>query len=214
MGISLWLCPYGHSSEYETFKTLIGSLQTLFPNAPLFEPHVTVCSGLSCENMEEVHKVLEMAHHAINAVKSKVDEAHPLVEFDRFIIGKHYFEKCRLECKPNSMLYSLAKLIRAMFVGELDIDTWLFEEFHPHMSLAYSDIYPMDQAMIRLIRQRIEDLFDVGMEEASESHRRDQSTYYLQNTLKSWSFPLTFKVVKCEGPVEKWEVLSEVTVHA
>ncbi|CDO96143.1 unnamed protein product [Kluyveromyces dobzhanskii CBS 2104] len=212
MGISLWLCPYRQSSEHETLKTLIGSLQTLFPNSPLFEPHVTVCSGLTCESIEEIHNVLEMAHHAINAVKSKINNENPLVEFDGFNIGKKYFEKCRLECKPNPMIYSLAKLIRSMFVGELNIDTWLFEEFHPHLSLAYSDIYPMDQAMIRLIRQRVEDLFDVATYEV-KPHDRDQDAYKLQHTLSGWSFPLTFKVVRCEGPVEEWEVLSEVTVH-
>lgn len=207
------MCPYEHAPEHETFKTLIASLQTLFPNAPTFEPHVTICSGLACENMQDVHKILEMAHHAMSAVKGKVGGDVSLVEFDKFIIGKKYFEKCRLECKPNSMIYSLAKLVRSMFVGELGIDTWLFEEFHPHLSLAYSDVYPMDQAMIRLIRQRVEDLFDVGMDEIS-SHTRDQDTYKLQQTIKGWNFPLTFKVVKCEGPVEQWEVLSEVTIHS
>lgn len=212
MGISLWLCPSESSSEYETFKSLISSLQTLFSNAPIFEPHITVCSGLKVENMEDVHKILEMAHHAIEAVKPKLTDGISLIEFDNFIIGKKYFEKCRLECKPNSMLYSLSKLIRSIFVGELDIDTWLFEEFHPHLSLAYSDMFPMDQAMIRLVRQRIEDLFDVGMKE-TVSHRRDQDTFSLSQNIRGWNLPLTFKVVKCEGPVEEWEVLSEVTVH-
>ncbi|CAI4063979.1 hypothetical protein SUVZ_07G4710 [Saccharomyces uvarum] len=185
MAIALWYCPPQGSVAYETLQMLIFSFQTLFPNSPVFEPHITVTSHLVCNSRDDVNKILTSCAAAIQSIRShqttakkghKAQASHaaaaaamPLVSFNGCSIGKGYFKKIVLECNKNNILYGIAQIMREMYV-EIDTETrssraatWVHEEFQPHVSLLYSDIHPVSQASLRVVQQRIEDALDVQL---------------------------------------------------
>ncbi|CAI4471521.1 AIF_collapsed_G0019400.mRNA.1.CDS.1 [Saccharomyces cerevisiae] len=239
MAIALWYCPPQGSVAYETLQMLIFSFQTLFPDSPVFEPHVTVTSHLVCNSKDDVNKILTSCVAAIQSIRShqtakkgrKGQASHtvaaPLVSFNGCSVGKQYFKKIVLECNKNKILYGVAQVMREMYV-EIDPETrssraatWVHEEFHPHVSLLYSDIHPVSQASLRVVQQRIEDALDVqlvprekrkGSENADGSNEVQMRWDFDVSSSLSWNIPGTFKVVNCVGPVQEWEVLGRVDV--
>ncbi|AJS26042.1 Cpd1p [Saccharomyces cerevisiae YJM1385] len=239
MAIALWYCPPQGSVAYETLQMLIFSFQTLFPDSPVFEPHVTVTSHLVCNSKDDVNKILTSCVAAIQSIRShqtakkgrKGQASHtvaaPLVSFNGCSVGKQYFKKIVLECNKNKILYGVAQVMREMYV-EIDPETrssraatWVHEEFHPHVSLLYSDIHPVSQASLRVVQQRIEDALDVqlvprekrkGSGNADGSNEVQMRWDFDVSSPLSWNIPGTFKVVNCVGPVQEWEVLGRVDV--
>lgn len=67
---------------------------------------------------------------------------------------------------------------------------WSIDEFDPHVSLVYSDIWPIDSALWRNINTRI---LDIGWD-------------------VEWDHSV-LKLVLCEGDVRDWVVLGSVDVH-
>lgn len=218
MAIALWYCPPQGSSAQENLQLLITSLQSLFPNSPVFEPHVTITSDLVCNSADDVNKILTSC---VAAVKS-IPASQSLVKFNNSTVGKSYFRKVVLECEPNTYLYSIAQIMRELYV-EIDESsksqraaTWARDEFKPHLSLLYSEVYPISQAFIRVIQQRIEDALNVQMvrEEQNGTTSPHQLQWNFANNpdTVNWSRPCTFKVVRCEGPISHWRVLGGTTI--
>lgn len=214
MAIALWFSPSRSSAVHDTLHSLILSLQTLFPDAVLFEPHLTLTSQLNCNTAQDVETVLTSCVAAVQSIRAKLKDEQ-LVSFTGVSIGKKYFDKVRLDCPKNRYLCSIAQVMRELYVASSaeEASNWVLEEFHPHVSLVYSDVYHVDQALSRVLQQRIEDALDLSMYEAPH-HRRegDQTTWTLDRHLPGWSVPGTFKIVRCEGPVSEWQVLGSADV--
>ncbi|GAV53201.1 hypothetical protein ZYGR_0AI04850 [Zygosaccharomyces rouxii] len=218
MAIALWYCPPQGSAVYENLQLLITSLQSLFPNSPVFEPHITITSDLNCTSADDVNRILTSCVAAIRSIPP----SQPLISFQRCTVGKSYFRKVVLECEPNRYLYSIAQIMRELCVEIDDASrtqkaaTWARDEFKPHLSLLYSEVYPISQAFARVIQQRIEDALNVQMvkelqENTSNAHQLQWNFTNEPETVQ-WSRPCTFKVVRCEGPVSHWRVLGGTSI--
>lgn len=218
MAIALWYCPPQGSAVHESLQLLITSLQSLFPNSPVFEPHITITSDLNCNSADDVNRILTSCVAAIRSIPP----SQPLINFQHCTIGKSYFRKVVLECEPNRYLYSIAQIMREVYVEVDDASrtqraaTWARDEFKPHLSLLYSEVYPISQAFARVIQQRIEDALNVQM--VREPQENTSSTHQLQWSFTNepesvqWSRPSTFKVVRCEGPASHWRVLGGTSI--
>ncbi|CDH15913.1 related to 2',3'-cyclic-nucleotide 3'-phosphodiesterase [Zygosaccharomyces bailii ISA1307] len=275
MTIALWFCPLHGTPAHETLELIIISLQSLFPNSPVFEPHITITSDLVCNTADDVNKILTSCVAAVRSVRNHKRQSAPLISFKSCSVGKHYFRKVVLECNENPYLYSIAQVMRELYV-EIDaavrsvrnhkrqsaplisfkscsvgkhyfrkvvlecnenpylysiaqvmrelyveIDdasrgqraaTWARDEFRPHLSLLYSEVTPISQAFLRVIQQRIEDVLNVQMVKRQGEGNTQLYWDFVQQPVLSWSLPGTFKVVRCEGPVENWRVLGRTDV--
>lgn len=233
MAVALWFCPAYGSTAYESLNQLIISLQSLFPASPLFEPHITITSDLNCTREDDVNKILTSCVASIQSIKpyllnnersgSNGSQSHhslPLVSFNGCTINKPYFKKVVLECEPNRFLYSIAQIMRELYVEQSkenpteSATNWLHNDFKPHVSLLYSDNYSISSAFARTIQQRIEDTLDIQFVKNDKKVTGDVQNYWQFNDIpiQSWGIPGTFKIVKCEGPVEEWKVLGRATV--
>ncbi|SCU81506.1 LAME_0B07404g1_1 [Lachancea meyersii CBS 8951] len=215
MGVAVWFIPHDGSTVYETLQSLILSLQTLFPDAPAFEPHLTITSQLKCNSKEDVQQILTSCMAAFGAIKSSLkDDNETMVSFTGAGIGKGYFTKVRLICAENKYLMGIAQIIRELFVAENaeEASQWLLEEFQPHVSLVYSDMYHVNQALERVIAQRIEDTLDLSLQENAVAGEQNQKSWSFGRRVAGWSLAGTFKVVRCEGPIQQWQVLGSVEV--
>ncbi|QLL30284.1 hypothetical protein HG536_0A01010 [Torulaspora globosa] len=222
MTIALWYCPQQGSAAYEILELLIESLQSIFPSSPRFEPHITITNNLVCNDPDDVNKILTSCVAAVQSIKPLLGSASSggqLVSFKRCSVGKKFFDKVVLECHENRYLISIAQIMRELYVEIDDTSrsqraaTWARDEFRPHLSLLYSETYPISQAFLRIIQQRIEDALDVQLRSLPATGGDRQLAWQLSTTPTcSWSLPGTFKVVKCEGPVDEWQVLGRTDV--
>ena len=220
MSIALWYCPPQGSVLYEILTQLISSLQTLFPNSPLFEPHITIATQLLCIDKDARNQILTSCVAAIQSIKKDLikNEQYKndhLVSFRSCSVGKKYFKKITLDCIENKYLISISKIMKEMYSDPQMIDSR--DTFHPHLSLLYSDVEPISKAYIRIIKQRVQDTLDIILEESKDDlgakQNDTQITWNISTKSKiGWNVPGTFKIVKCEGPVRQWEVLGSVDV--
>ena len=219
MSIALWYCPPQGSVLYEILTQLISSLQTLFPNSPLFEPHITIATQLSCMDKDARNQILTSCVAAIQSIKQDLikNEQHNnhLISFKSCSIGKKYFKKITLDCVENKYLISISKIMKELYSDPKKISS--METFHPHLSLLYSDVEPISKAYIRIIKQRVQDTLDITLNDINDNldtkHNDTQITWNINTKSKiGWNIPGTFKIVKCEGPVSEWEVLGSVDV--
>lgn len=84
----------------------------------------------------------------------------------------------------------------------LEAAEWSQNEFDPHLSLVYSDIYPIDSALWRTIKTRIQDYLNIEDCDAED---------LFDNGL-SWDRGV-LKLVLTEGDVNDWIVLGSVDLH-
>lgn len=105
------------------------------------------------------------------------------------------------------------KLKRASEVSPRPIDTdlahreaaemaaqWSVDEFDPHLSLVYSTLHPIDSALWRTIKTRIQDFLNIPSCENLRDHQF------------GWDGGV-LKLVYCEGDVGSWTVLGSVDIH-
>lgn len=78
---------------------------------------------------------------------------------------------------------------------------WSISEYDPHLSLVYSDLYPIDNALWRTIKTRIEDYLNI--ENCDDPELIDNGLNWDGGVLK---------LVLCEGEVKDWIVLGSVDV--
>lgn len=78
---------------------------------------------------------------------------------------------------------------------------WTQTEFDPHLSLVYSDMHPIDNALWMTIKTRIQDYLNVSSEELET-----------EGVNLGWDGGV-LKLVLCEGNVNEWITLGSVDLH-
>lgn len=81
---------------------------------------------------------------------------------------------------------------------------WTTEEFEPHLSLVYSNLHPIDNALWRTIRTRVSDYLSID--------DCDLDHWNLEGNGISWAGG-TLKLMLCEGDVSEWIELGSVDLH-
>lgn len=81
---------------------------------------------------------------------------------------------------------------------------WSTQEYDPHVSLVYSDLHPIDNALWHTIRSRVLDYMSV--EDCDLKQWNTDGNGY------SWEGGV-LKLVYCEGDVNDWAVLGSVDLH-
>lgn len=81
---------------------------------------------------------------------------------------------------------------------------WSVEEFEPHLSLVYSKLHPIDNALWRTIKERVLDF--VSIEDCDLDYWNVEGNGY------SWEGGV-LKLVLCEGDVAEWVLLGSVDLH-
>lgn len=115
--------------------------------------------------------------------------------------------------KPSHKKDKHHKIDETAVVKELDMDRlkqeaaveaaeWSQHEYDPHLSLVYSDIYPIDNALWRTIKTRIQDYLNID----------DCDSEDLFDNGLSWDGGV-LKLVLTEGDVNDWIVLGSVDLH-
>lgn len=120
--------------------------------------------------------------------------------------------------KVNPQLYETKKLKKSQTLTNIPVkclDTgpirrrasdeaseWSISEFDPHLSLVYSDLYPIDNALWRTIKTRIQDYLNI--ENCDDPNLIDNGL--------SWDGGI-LKLVLCEGDVSEWITLGSVEIH-
>lgn len=202
--------PKKHSPLYDALHTIIDGLRPLFDDGHTFEPHVTLTSNITVSSQAQVEEILNRAVAASKAVPAIN------VVFTKLSYGSRFFKKVYLQVDATAELVSLARICREEFVtmpqaianekyyaalseedrtrisisASKEADDWVRNEYDPHLSLVYSDVYPVDEASKRTIDTRLSDIFGAG---------------YGQKGL-GWTNG-RLQLVQCEGPVEEWKVL-------
>lgn len=219
MVMVLWYCPPANSVIHEMLSSLIMSLQSLFPDSVPFEPHVTLTSQLNCKTKSDASAILNAAQAAISSIRDDLESGkfkEEMICFDSVKIGKNYFEKVKICCKSNKYLYGIAQIICELFVLKTPDPAaskeWVLNSFEPHVSLVYSNIYHVDQALQRSVLQRIEDTLGTVLVGDSVKDPSAQVSWCLEKKLRGWNLNGTFKVVRCEDPVNEWEIMGSVDV--
>jgi len=212
--VALWLQPRPGSPLHTVLRQTIVGLAPVFDDAPVFMPHVTLVTGIHVHNQGEIDLVLDSAFAAAKSVPQLT------VRFDKITYGSTFFRKVVFEVLPLAELISLAAIAKEEFVlyphlkyrlglqpenkhkssDELHADavqqatkeanTWVKEQFRPHLSLVYSDLYPVSESARHTVHQRLQDVFGPGYEQRGLGWQGGQ-----------------LALVQCEGPVESWRVL-------
>lgn len=86
----------------------------------------------------------------------------------------------------------------------LEAAVWSDQEYDPHVSLVYSELHPIDNALWHTIRSRVLDYLSIDNCDLEELN-------YEGNGL-SWDAGV-LKLVLCEGDVNDWVVLGSVDLH-
>ncbi|RKP28639.1 hypothetical protein METBISCDRAFT_20363, partial [Metschnikowia bicuspidata] len=81
---------------------------------------------------------------------------------------------------------------------------WSVEEFEPHLSLVYSKLHPIDNALWRTIRERVLDF--VSIDDC------DLDYWNVEGNGFSWERGV-LKLMLCEGDVSEWVMLGSVDLH-
>ncbi|ANB11277.1 Cpd1p [Sugiyamaella lignohabitans] len=202
--------PKKGSPLYDALKATIDSLKTLFDDGVIFLPHLTITSDIHCHNQAQVDSILDTALAASKAVPQI-----PVI-VDGLVYGSLYFKKVFLSVVPAPELVSLARICREEFVTAPMIasseknysalsqeerdslskqaaqiaNDWARDEYKPHVSLAYSNMYPVDEALQGTIDMRLTDTFG--------EHYATRGIGWTGGRLA---------LVRCEGNVEDWVVL-------
>lgn len=216
LGTALWLMPKKHSPLYDALHTIIDGLKPLLDDGHTFEPHLTITANIQVYNQAQVDEILNRALAASRAV--------PAINiiFTDLSYGSQFFKKVFFTVEPSRELISLARICREEFVttpkaiskekhyaalphqdqqrivdrAAQDAANWVNADYDPHLSLVYSDTYPVDEALQRMIDTRLSDVFGAD---------------YARKGL-GWTNG-RLQLVKCEGPVEEWEVLGHRDIN-
>lgn len=193
-------------------NSLIIGINPLFENAPQFEPHITITSNLSINSISDVNTVLQSSLAAISG-GSELDID---IKFNSLVINhkNSYFKKIYLSLIKSKNLAGLATIIRELYVeypnlknqaeAKYSAQDWCNDQFDPHLSLVYTNLNHFDNALIRTIKTRVEDLLDTDPLFFENGELLDYDLGWKNGVLK---------IVRCEGPVEEWQILGKVDIH-
>ncbi|KAK9365662.1 2',3'-cyclic-nucleotide 3'-phosphodiesterase [Lipomyces kononenkoae] len=191
-GLSLWLSPPQSSPIYSALDSLIADLANdLFaPAAPRFSPHITLTSDIP----------VDLDPDAV--IQSLPSSSPPLrIEIQKNVAyGPAYFKKIYLRIAKTPDLIQLAGECRRMLVyvpnnagddndAEAKARQWQTTEYDPHLSLVYSDEWPITDDNKSHVQAKLEALFD----------QLGGTTSWVGGTIS---------LVKTIGPVQDWQLLA------
>lgn len=223
IGISLWLQPPPGSLLSDALQSTINGLKPLFDDAPGFAPHITITSNIAISAKQPQFHVDSILDRALAAAQSvpHLDVVFSDIKFS----GSQFFKKVYFQAKPTPELLSFAMISREEFVCLPDLRTrirysrtqpesqhqvltreeedaqaateaariaseWAKTQYDPHVSLVYSGAYPIEEALQHTVDTRLRDVF--GENYATKGI--------------GWTGG-RLALVRCEGPVEEWQVL-------
>lgn len=119
-GYSLWLLP--EKKKFRELSELISKLQRQVKE-PVFQPHITVISGLSLRESEITGRaeILARDHLPID------------IRLNSAVWGYTFFQRYFFDILPKENLINLHKAALQMY-GEMEPG-----DYHPHLSLQYAD---------------------------------------------------------------------------
>ncbi|KAK9375816.1 2',3'-cyclic-nucleotide 3'-phosphodiesterase [Lipomyces chichibuensis] len=184
-GLSLWLSPPPSSPIYNALESLITQISDdLFGGAaPNFSPHITLTSDIPLDADPAA-----VVKYAASTIEEKLE-----IDVTHVAYGPSYFKKIYLRVTKTPELVRLAGESRRKYAytavedAEVTAREWEVHEYDPHISLVYSDEWPIHKDKKIDIEARLETLFgEVG---------------------KTW-LGGRISLVKTIGPADKWPVLA------
>lgn len=201
MGLSLWLVP--NPAQLQLIQKVLPKQPETRPvsaaSYPEITPHITLASS---------GKATQDA--VLRAIPSTL---HPItVEFQKLEVGDHYFRSVFISVKKTTELVALHEHIMAA----LDRDgASPSAPAFPHMSISY--IADEDGAAER--KKAADELRAITIVEGSETGTDGTETVVLrcedseEGRVCLASFEGTeVWIVRCEGPVQHWQVLHKISV--
>lgn len=144
MRYALWLVPGGET--YDELSTLITKLAKSH-GAPVFEPHLTLLSGITSDDEDELLRLTHLLATRVEPFEVKLAETRHMDEYYRCLF---------LKAGPTDGLIRAnieAKLIMAELIEA--------QEFYPHLSILYGEFFPMvKEAIIKDIGSRMDITFE------------------------------------------------------
>lgn len=237
MTVALWLEPRRGTPLYDTLSLLIQSLQLLFPDAPVFEPHITITNELHVDSVHEAMQVLQGAQVAVDVLRKQRDEAvaeqrtaspdddfkRPhFVSFKEFGVGKRYFDKVHLVVAKTPQLVLFARIIREMYVALPQAKSArqradLLEDPHTRaqrvaLLWALEEFHP--HVLVAYLDtypldQALLRTLETRLKDALEVEELD---HRLLDHHLGWNGGV-LKVMRCEGPISEWAELASLDLH-
>lgn len=237
MTVALWLAPRRGTPLYDTLSLLIQSLQLLFPDAPVFEPHITITNELHVDSVHEAMQVLQGAQVAVDVLRKQRNEAiaahqaaspgndpkRPhFITFKEFGVGKRYFDKVHLVVAKTPQLVLLARFIREMYVALPQANSArqradLLEDANVRaqrvaLQWALEEFHP--HVLVAYLDtypldQALLRTLETRLKDALEVGELD---HRLLDHQLGWSGGV-LKVMRCEGPIAEWSELASIDLH-
>lgn len=182
-GLALWLSPRPSSSADTSLRNLLQSLSNTH-QTPSFAPHVTLLTGIPTDTpLEPLLATLKQAVEGVQPFQLQYSE-----------LGTHgtFFQYLFAGVVLSPELLDLRRRVQAALTPSAGPDTVYF----PHLSLMYG------QDSEETPRRKVEDILEQLRGKEGEAVRSAEG-FEASSVL----------VVKCEGPPEQWEVLSEVELQ-
>lgn len=184
----------------------------MFEDGHHFIPHVTLTSDIYVGTQAQADSVLDQAAAAAKSVQNIT------IQLGQVVYGSQFFKKVYFQVLPTPELISLAMICREQFVikprymgqkknfdalshaeqqhladdAQHEAGNWARATYDPHLSLVYSNIYPVDEAIKETIDTRLRDVF---------------GSDYQTKGLGWTNGTMTVQLVRCEGRAEDWQIL-------
>jgi len=143
MRYALWLVPGG--GTYNSLSALITKLSKSH-GAPVFEPHLTLLSGITSQDEDELLRLTHLLASRVGPFEVKLSETRYMDEYYRCLF---------LRAEPTDGLIRAnieAKLVMAGLIEQ--------QEFYPHLSLLYGEFFPVvKEAIINDIGNNMDIVF-------------------------------------------------------
>lgn len=205
------MCPKPSSQIHETLSSLSTGLESICSDSTRVEPHITITSQLAVNSHADVRTVLACAIGALGSnieIDVKLSSLHIHEK-------NHYFKKVYFGVEKTKNLASFSTIIRELYVelpkshneaqAKYTAQDWEKDEFNPHLSLIYTNMTHIDNALQKTIITRVEDYFNTNSLQINTENELDK--YSL-----GWNGGV-LKIVNCEGPVNEWEILGTADIH-
>ncbi|KAH0615148.1 uncharacterized protein H6S33_000784 [Morchella sextelata] len=194
MGASIWLCPpEGTQIEAILIKLISNTVPAYFGDekVPDFRPHATITSEIP-PNLDP--------QEVLDSIDIK---ELPNVIFTSMVIGETFFTRGTLHIEKNDSIVALATHCREKFAfggqSKEDAEKWAREKFTPHVSLVYSNLWPVPEDVSKAIENDVLSA-GVGLSGVSGSNSEPD-----MNGWKGGKLVL----VPTGKPLDEWIVLAE-----
>lgn len=118
------------------------------------------------------------------------------------MVRKNLLKKGKQSQSTEPVQETAIDINRLQQEAAIEAAEWLIDEYDPHLSLVYSNIYPIDNALWRTIKTRIQDYLSI----------EDCDSEGLVDNGLSWDGGV-LKLVLTEGDVNDWVTLGSVDLH-